>query len=259
MAEEQESKSSIQVVERMMRLLDALAGHSSPQNLKQLAHLTGLHPSTAHRILNAMVDKQLVDRVEPGGNYRLGIKLLGLGNLVKHRLNIRYEAMPFMLELHEITGEAVNLSVRHGDEIVYIERTSSGTSLMRVIQIVGARAPLHVTAVGKIFLAADGRQKCLEYALRTGLPACTPHTICDPELLCREVDEVRRSGAAFDDEEAEKGVCCIGAGIQDSDGLLVAGLSVSSPVERMQRTAWIPQVRRIAGDISRALGNTQAV
>jgi DNA-binding IclR family transcriptional regulator len=252
--EDNESKSSIQVIERMMKLLDALSSHSAPLNLKQLAHLTGLHPSTAHRILGALVDAQLVDRMEPGGVYRLGIKLLALGTMVKHRLNIRYEALPFMQQLHDQTGEAVNLSVRQGDDIVYVERTSSGTSLMRVIQIVGARAPLHITAVGKIFLAEDGRDKILEYARRTGLPGYTMNTITDATVLIREVEKVHETGVAFDNEEAEKGVCCIGAGIHDSDGDLIAGLSLSAPVERMNKKLWVPLVKETAEAISKAMG-----
>jgi len=74
-AQQKETKSSIQVIERMMSLLGALARHTTPVNLKQLATETRLHPSTAHRILSVMVDNRLVDRVEPG-TYRLGIHLL---------------------------------------------------------------------------------------------------------------------------------------------------------------------------------------
>ena len=145
------AKSSIQVIERMTRLLDVLAQRAQPVGLKQLAHGAGLHPSTTHRILAALARERLVERVDPG-NYRLGIRLLELGNLVKSRISVREQALPFMRELHAATGEAVNLSVRRDDEIVYVERTSSGRALMRVVNIVGARAPLHITAVGKLFL-----------------------------------------------------------------------------------------------------------
>src|ERR1044072_7508621 len=151
-----EAKSSIQVIERMMSLLEALARHPAPVNLKQLATETSLHPSTAHRILGVMVENRLVDRIEPG-TYRLGIRLLELGNLVKSRINVRHEALPYMQRLHQSLGETVNLSVRHHDEVVYIERTSPNNSMMRVVQIIGARAPLHITAVGKVFLAHEDR------------------------------------------------------------------------------------------------------
>ena len=138
-----------------MSLLAALGQHATPVNLKQLATETRLHPSTAHRILAVMVDHRLVDRIEPG-TYRLGIRLLELGNLVKSRISVRQEALPHMQALHEELGETINLSVRHDDEVVYIERTSNNNAMMRVVQIIGARAPLHITAVGKIFLAEDG-------------------------------------------------------------------------------------------------------
>jgi DNA-binding IclR family transcriptional regulator len=76
------AKSSIQVIDRMFTLLDALERHDVPVNLKQLAAETALHPSTAHRILNAMVQNRMVDRIEPG-TYRLGSRLLELGRRVQ--------------------------------------------------------------------------------------------------------------------------------------------------------------------------------
>ncbi len=89
----QEVKPSIQVIERMMSLLDALASHGAPVNLKQLALETRLHPSTAHRILNVMVRNRVVERIEPG-TYRLGMRLLELGTLVPSRIGIRQETLP---------------------------------------------------------------------------------------------------------------------------------------------------------------------
>jgi DNA-binding IclR family transcriptional regulator len=251
------AKSSIQVIERMMSLLGALSRHATPVNLKQLATETRLHPSTAHRILSVMVDNRLVDRIEPG-TYRLGIRLLELGSLVKSRISVRQEALPHMQDLHQELGETVNLSVRHDDEMVYIERTSGNHSMMRVVQIIGARAPLHITAVGKLFLAEDGPEKCGVYAQRTGLPRYTDNTLTDPDALGKELEKIRRQGYAFDNEEAEKGVSCIGAGIYNDDGRLVAGLSVSAPADRLNK-AWAAQVRQTAEKISRAIGHQRPV
>ena len=245
-------KTSIQVIERMMDLLDALARSNEAVNLKRLANSTGLHPSTAHRILNMMVEFRMVDRVEPG-TYRLGIKLLELGNLVKSRINLRQEALPFMQRLHQELHETVNLSVRQGDEMVYVERLLSDRTAMRVVHLIGARAPLHITAVGKVFLLEDGPEKCREYAQRSGLAVFTRNTIRDLGTLMRELERVRKLGYAFDNEEAEKGVSCIGSGIYDDEGRLVAGLSLSAPSNRMDKS-WGPQVKAVAEEISRELG-----
>ncbi len=238
----------------MMRLIEALAAHPTPANLKQLAGETHLHPSTTHRILAVMVENQLVDRIEPG-TYRLGIRLLELGSLVRSRLNVRQEALPFMQRLHDELKETVNLSVRQGDEVVYVERVSSSSQMMRVVQVVGTRAPLHVTAVGKVFLAADGADAAAAYAQRTGLPRATDQTLTDAIALASELAQVRTQGFAIDREEAEKGVSCIGAGIRDDEGRLVAGLSVSAPSDRLN-PGWSARVRESAERISRAMGYT---
>lgn len=246
------TKSSIQVLERMVSLLDVLAESADPLNLKQLALRTNLHPSTAHRILGVMVEHRLVDRIEPG-TYRLGIHLLELGNLVKSRINIRDEALPYMQKLHDQIHETVNLSIRQGDEMVYVERLVSSRSAMRVVHLIGARAPMHITAVGKLFLLEDGPEKMREYAQRTGLPASTRNSLNTLPKLAQELERVRKQGYAFDNEEAERGVSCIGAGIRDDEGRLVAGLSISAPSDRL-RKEWAQMVKDTADDISHAIG-----
>lgn len=238
-----------------MKLLDVLAHHPDPVPLKQLAIETGLHPSTAHRILGAMSQSGFVER-EDAGVYRLGIRLLELGSLVKSRISLRETALPSMIQLHAATGESVNLGIRDGDEIVYVERSSSGRSAVRVVHIVGARAPLHTTATGKLFLVEDGIDKVREYARRTRLPASTPASITDLLQLEKELDKVRRHGVAFDLDEVETGVRCIAAGIRDDSGALIAGLSLSTPSERFNPD-WAPLVRDTADEISRKLGYDQ--
>lgn len=246
---------TIQVIERMMSLLDALAVSSEPASLKQLSLATDLHPSTAHRILAAMNAARFVER-QDAGTYRLGIRLLELGAIVKSRINLREVALPFMQELHEQIGEAINLGARHDDEIVYLERTSSGRSLVRVVYLVGGRAPLHLTSLGKLFLAADGLPKVRDYAKRTGLPGKTPRSLTSLEALEKELDKVRRHGIAYDDEEAELGLKCVAAPIYDDEGTIVAALSVSAPADRHD-PEWAAQVRKTADAVSHALGYTR--
>ena len=248
--------SSIQVIDRMMHLINTLARYADPITLKQLAHDTQLHPSTAHRILGALIAQGFVERTD-NSCYRLGIRLLELGNLVKSRISVREVAMPAMLRLHAFTGESVNLGMRSGDEIVYVERTSSGRSAVRVVHIVGARAPLHTTATGKLFLAEDTLDDIRAYALRTGLPRSTPASITHVDALEQELGKVRQSGLSYDMEEVETGVRCIAAGIHDDLGKLVAGLSLSTPIERFNPD-WASIVKATATEISRSLGYTAA-
>src|SRR5690606_24450563 len=134
-----DSPIAIQVLERAMSLLDVLAKRSDPVPLKDLAAATGLHTSTTHRILNDLVVGRYVERVD-SGLYRLGMRLLELGSLVKGRLNVRAASLAPMRELHKYTGQTVNLSLQQGDEIVYVERSWSESSGMQVVRAIGGHA-----------------------------------------------------------------------------------------------------------------------
>lgn len=244
---------NIQVIERIFSLMDVLASKEEAISLKEISERTGLHPSTTHRILNDLAVGRFVDRPE-AGNYRLGMRLLELGNLVKDRLNVRDAALQPMRELHKLIQQPVNLSVRQGDEIVYVERAFSERSGMQVVRAIGGRAPLHLTSVGKLFLAMDDPQRVRAYATRTGLSGQTRNSITQFQVLERELSKVRQYGLARDNEELELGVRCMASGIYDDQGKLVAGLSISAPADRLDES-WLPKLQVTTKSISQALGH----
>lgn len=244
---------NIQVIERIFSLMDVLASREEAISLKEISERTGLHPSTTHRILNDLAVGRFVDRPE-AGNYRLGMRLLELGNLVKDRLNVRDAAVQPMRELHKLIQQPVNLSVRQGDEIVYVERAFSERSGMQVVRAIGGRAPLHLTSVGKLFLAMDDPQRVRAYATRTGLSGQTRNSITQLQVLERELSRVRQYAIARDNEELELGVRCMASGIYDDQGKLVAGLSISAPADRLDE-GWLPKLQMTTKAISQALGH----
>jgi DNA-binding IclR family transcriptional regulator len=246
------STPTVQVIERMFALMDVLASREEAISLKEISEKTGLHPSTTHRLLNDLATGRFVDRPQPG-NYRLGMRLLELGNLVKNRLNVRDASLAPMRELHKLIQQPVNLSMRQGDEIVYIERTYSERSGMQVVRSIGGRAPLHLTSVGKLFLAADDPVRVRAYATRTGLNGNTKNSITQLHALERELSKVRQYGYARDNEELELGVRCMAAGIYDDQRTLVGGLSISAPASQLE-DAWLPKLQATAQEISTTLG-----
>jgi DNA-binding IclR family transcriptional regulator len=243
---------TVQVIERMFALIDVLASREEAISLKEISEKTGLHPSTTHRILNDLATGRFVDRPQPG-SYRLGMRLLELGNLVKSRLNVRDAALLPMRDLHKLIQQPVNLSVRQGDEIIYVERAYSERSGMQVVRAIGGRAPLHLTSVGKLFLAADDTLRVRAYATRTGLTGHTKNSLTQLPVLERDLSRVRQYGVARDNEELELGVRCMAAGIYDDQGRLIAGLSISAPAERLEE-AWLPKLQATAREISASLG-----
>ena len=243
--------SSIQVIDRSASLLDAIGHYEDPISLKILSADTGLHPSTAFRILGALMEAGFVEK-NAAGHYMLGKKLVRLAAKVKRSVGLREQARDIMEALRDAIGETVNLTVREGDEVIYIERVTSNR-MMRVEQVIGSRAPLHVTAVGKLMLAELGDYFIHAYAERTGLKPYTPHTLSTEQDLLNVVHQVKSQGFAYDNEEAEEGVGCIGVLIHDSNKDVVAGLSISAPIER-RKEEWVTLVKDAGRKISERLG-----
>ena len=223
---------TVQVIGRMFTLLEILAGREEAVSLKEISEKSGLHPSTAHRILNDLATGRFVER-PAAGSYRLGMRLLELGNLVKARLSVRDAAL-----------------------IVYVERAYSERSGMQVVRAIGGHAPLHLTSVGKLFLAFDDPQRLRSYATRTGLPGHTRNSITQLATLERELSKARQYGIARDNEELELGVRCMAAGIYDDQNKLIAGLSISAPADRLDEN-WLPKLQATAHEISVNLGYSQ--
>jgi len=242
---------SIQVLDRAAALINSIANHAAAVSLKILAADTGLHPSTAFRILATLSQVGWVEK-NSAGHYQLGQHLLRLAQQVPRGLDLRQLALDIMENLRDEIGDTVNLTVREGDEVIYIERACP-KRMMRVEQVIGSRAPLHVTAVGKLMLGELGEAFVRAYAARSGLPAYTPHTLVQLEDLLNAAQQGQQAGYALDNEEAEEGVGCIGVLIRNGHGEVLAGLSISAPIER-RREQWIGLLQQAGQRLSARLG-----
>ena len=242
--------SSIQVIDRSVRLLEAIAGSNSPASLKILSAETELHPSTAFRILSSLIENGFAER-DNAGHYFIGRKISKLANSARRGIDLREEAQQTMQQLRDEIGETINLTVREGDEVIYIERAIPNR-MMRVEQVIGSRAPLHVTAVGKLMLDELGDEFIRAYSKRTGLKAYTKYTLSSLQDLIKNLHESTAQGFAYDDEEAEIGVGCIGVLIHNNQGEVVGGLSISAPIER-RKDEWANLLKQAVNKISQRL------
>ena len=248
---ESSSDYRIQTIDRAAALLNAIARYPEPVSLKVLSAETGFHSSTTFRILASLIQNHFVEK-DSAGNYRLGLLLLQLGVRLHSNIDLRSLALPIMGELRDKLNESINLTIREGDEVTYLEKATPNR-MMHVQQLVGSRAPLHVTAVGKLMLGVAGEKAIEGYAERTNLPAYTRNTINNSERLKEECLQAVNKGYALDNEEAEIDVGCIGVLIYDNTKTAVAGLSVSSPIDR-RRDDWIEDIIEAGEKLSAQLG-----
>ncbi|PKG81400.1 IclR family transcriptional regulator [Colwellia sp. 75C3] len=244
-------ESRIQVIDRAATLLDAISRYTMPVTLKALSADTSLAPSTAFRILHSLIDNHFVDR-DNSGKYQLSGRLIRLSNYQYQNVDFRKVAIPYMEKLRDKFGETINLTAREGDVVIYVEKAIPNR-MMHVQQIIGSRAPLHVTGVGKMMLGMEGHDGIEGYAQRTNLPTYTRKTFSEIESLERECMRCVEQGFAYDNEEAEIGVGCIGVLLYDRYGEVVAGLSVSAPIAR-RKDEWIKDLVKAGKSISIELG-----
>lgn len=248
---ETRTESRIQVIDRAALLMDAIGRYSSPVRLKVLSAETGLAPSTAYRILQSLTSNRFVER-DSNGDYCLGQRWLQMNSRLHSDIDLRAVSIPYMRDLCDRLGETLNLTIREGDVVIYFEKVTPNR-MMHVNQIVGSRAPLHVTAVGKLMLGLAGEDEIESYAARTNLPAYTHNTLSSMGKLESACVTAIRQGYALDNEEAEIGVGCIGVLIFEKSGNVCAGLSISAPIER-RKDEWIGELKKAGEQISRHLG-----
>lgn len=245
----------VNTVAKALQILDALS-ESQPQGVSDLARNLGLPKSSVYSILETLVSEKIVEKNMQTGKYSLGVKLIELGNCAQTGLDICRIAAPFLQGLNVKFDETVHLTVLDNYEVLYIDCIESRRRL-RTYSVIGVRAPLHCTSVGKAILAFLPDDEIRKIVAEKGLPVFTAATIASPERLAAEVDTIRKQGFAIDNMEHEEHLRCVGAPIFNSQGSVFAALSLSGPAERntMERILEMaPEVVAAGLEISRRLG-----
>ncbi len=225
-------KQMVQSVARSLEILEALA-EGEELGLVEIATRTGLRPSTVHRLLGTMVARGYAVQSRPTGRYMLGFKLAEMAGVVNERTDrLRTLARPHLSIIQQATGESANLSVLVPPNAVYVDQVD-GTRAVRMSAQIGAAVPAHASAAGKAMLAFMPPGALHKLVGNGPLPALTSATITSLATLESELEEIRRSGYAIDEEEHEPGVGCVAAPVFDDHAGVVAAISVSAPTQRI--------------------------
>ena len=243
------------VVGKVIRILEVLDRAPQGLPLKDIADVTALNKSTAHRFVAHLEGAGYLFRDENKA-YMIGPKLVRLGSGTTYQTTLCRLSRPVLNRLWKLTGETVNLAVLDGREVFYVDVLES-LHTFRLVSQIGMRRPLHSTALGKAILSRMDPIG-LEQALRgIRFEHSTPKTILSIAQLRKDLALCASRRFALDDEEVVTGARCIGAAIVDANGKVAAGISVSGPVVRLSSEK-IPHVARAvclaAEEISKKLG-----
>jgi DNA-binding IclR family transcriptional regulator len=213
----------IQSVDRAIRVLTALQG-ARRMSLSELAARLELAPSTTHGIVRTLVEHGMVVQERGSSRYQLGPAVLRLGNVYLDTLELRSKAVPWAEDLARRTGLAVRTGVLLIDDVVIIhhEPRPDGSRQMPEVGIV---IPVHASALGKAmlaFLPEDEKRVLSAKALRS----MTGETVTSPDELREQLDDVRASGLAVEQDEAVIGESALASPVFDSSGDAVGAIGV---------------------------------
>ncbi len=207
-------RGGVQSIGRGFAIMEEIARNRDGIGLAELSKRVGLHNSTTFHLVKTMVSLGYVRQMKDSKRYRIGRPLFALAASALDEIEMMSLATPVLEDLSRETGESAHFSVRMGDAVVVLARTS-GPGAFQLTDRVGVVRPAHCTALGKIMLAALAPDQFERYLERAELKALTVKSITTADVLRREIAEVRRSGIAFDDGEFDQELRCVALPVRD--------------------------------------------
>jgi DNA-binding IclR family transcriptional regulator len=243
---------------RMLAVLEAFGPTHLSLTLSEISRRSGLSLTTTHRLVGELREWGALERA-PDGRYGIGLRLLELGALAPHGLQLRELALPYLDDLHQATRANVLLAVRDGTDVVYVESLRARGAI-RLFSRLGGRWPLHATGTGRVLLAF-APPEVQEEVLRSPLQAFTSETVTDPVKLRRVLADVRRTGVAVAENQlaADAPALAVAMPVRGTGDELVAALGVTVEVGTVALPSLVPVLAATARSISRALGAPSAM
>jgi len=246
----------IQSVARAAQILKALGGATPRLGVTEIADRIGLAKGTVHGLLRTLEGEGLVEQDPDTGKYQLGMAVFQLGGAVLENNQLRGRSLLWADGLANRTRQSVRVVVLHGDHVVVVHHVFRPDDSVQILEV-GASIPWHACALGKAVVAnvPPARRSRL---LAGPLTRLTGATQTDGEVLAGELDRVKDTGVAVDDQEAIVGEAGIAAAVFDASGEAVGAIGITGPVERLvpdgPARQLLAAVRETARGLSRDLG-----
>jgi IclR family pca regulon transcriptional regulator len=243
-----------------LRLITVLNDVAEPVTISEIATLLRISKTSAIRLCYTLIQLGFLLR-DRKKRYSLTPKILTLGHSYISRLDWRQICQSYLQSLFDEINETVGLSILEGNEILYIVRIRKEEYLPFDVGI-GTKLPVHCTAMGKVLMAM-GSPETINPILETlNFPPLTVHTIADLDHFIKELEEVRTTGYAINDEELSLGNRAIAAPITNIHGHAFAAICITFPTHRYDlikvKMFLAPHLMQIAQQMSDTLKKIEA-
>lgn len=244
---------TLQTVERALMVLEIVA--IEPKSQKELEEITGLNRSNVRRLVFTLMNNGYLEKDSNTSKFRLGLKVVELSSIRLNQVEIKTEAQPYLRELSLKTNQVCHMGTYADGEVVYIEKIQPVNNI-NMFSSIGRRLPVYSSSMGKVLLSQFTDNEVIDILKSVEIKKLTPKTHTDINELIKQVQKARIDGYAFDVEENEDGIFCIGAPIYDYRNKIVAAISTSgNNKEHLEEdSVIINSVINTAFEISKRLG-----
>jgi len=250
-----EDHYTLHSLKKAIRLLRCFTVDEPEKGITELAKALKMPKSTVQRMVMTLADEGFLQKNPQTQRYRLGMSILGLSGVITSSNDLYNESMPVLRRLVNTVDETAHLAILEGMEVVYLMKVECNHPV-RLITHLGSRNPLHCTSSGKVILAHKD-PSFIDQVLSGGLNKYASATITDPNVLLKQLQEIRSQGYAYDVNEMDEGTVSVAAPVRDFTGEVVAAINVVGPIQRFAPHK-IPQyagkVKQAALEVSRQLG-----
>lgn len=226
-----EKEVKVKSLQKALEVLGCFV-EKQPLGVTEISEKLGLYKSNVHNILMTFKAMDYLEQDPESGKFRLGMAVFELSRALRENLDIRNIALPFMQKIADESGEVVYLTIPRGDEVIYLEAAYPETQRLSGSFVIGERAKMYCTSVGKAILSKLPEEE-MEELISGPLEPLTEYTITDPDALREEIRKTRERGYGLDNMELMFGIKCIGIALMNHKGQVEAGLSISGPSLRM--------------------------
>ena len=224
------TQDSVQSVRRALHLLNSFTPERSQWSVGDLSRTTGLHKSVVARLMTTMALEGFLVQDRSNKAYSIGPQVFAVGSVYEPRVFLERVAHSIMSDLALACGQTCALGIPSGDQFMYVIVVDNPrATTLRVTVRPGRRRPYHSAAVGKMLLANMSPEQAERILQISPLVKLTPFTIDSVDALCAELDQIRRTGVAFSNQESVLGIGAIAAGIRNANGSMIAGINVVFP------------------------------
>jgi IclR family KDG regulon transcriptional repressor len=255
--EQENSKYILQTVKNAARILNLFTIERNEWRLSEISNELDLDISHVRRLLNTLVQENMLKKVEK--KYSLGLSVLHLSGIVNSHLNIHLEARPILLPLVEQLGVAIHLGILEGTSTIYLDKLEANHPIQMVSQI-GKSHPAYSTGCGKAILSfqtEDGLEEILQKIDQQGMIKSASNTVTDLDELRGQLTDIRKTGYAITRDEFQEGVASIAAPIYNYNGEVSAAVGITGSSKKIcgdQIDLYISTILKAAKDISRKIG-----